>query len=200
MSIGEFENGADREAIQDLLHTLHELLTALKVIYDRWCDAESGIGFSLPSNGLRAEKEHTGHRGRPKYIIKQEQLLFLRELRLTWTKISEMYEISRRTMYNIRTSFGLTGPAAAYGFSDITDHDLQILITEIKQEMPHIGICMLRGILESKGHRISITRLRDCVAVLEPVNRWAIPIRRRVYSVPHPNALWHIDGNHKLVR
>lgn len=25
-------------------------------------------------------------------------------------------------------------------------------------------------------------------------------INRRVYSVPHPNAVWHIDGNHKMIR
>ncbi|MEQ2186507.1 hypothetical protein GOODEAATRI_029239 [Goodea atripinnis] len=26
------------------------------------------------------------------------------------------------------------------------------------------------------------------------------PRRRRRYSVPEPNSLWHIDGNHKLIR
>ena len=26
------------------------------------------------------------------------------------------------------------------------------------------------------------------------------PIYRRVYSVPSPNALWHLDGNHKMIR
>lgn len=26
------------------------------------------------------------------------------------------------------------------------------------------------------------------------------PRRRRRYSVPAPNSLWHIDGNHKLIR
>ena len=26
------------------------------------------------------------------------------------------------------------------------------------------------------------------------------PIHRRVYSVPGPNALWHLDGNHKMIR
>lgn len=187
------------EAIGDLLLNLQELLVALQAIYDRWRDAECGINYFLPSSGLRAEKEHTGHRGRPKYVIKQEQLIFLRELRLTWTKISEMYGVSRRTMYNIRASLGLIGPASS-GFSDISDHALQALISEIKQEMPHVGICMLRGILESRGYHISTTRLRDCLSALEPVNRWAAPIRRRVYSVPYPNALWHIDGHHKLVR
>lgn len=25
-------------------------------------------------------------------------------------------------------------------------------------------------------------------------------LRRRQYSVPAPNSLWHIDGNHKLIR
>ncbi|TFK84419.1 hypothetical protein K466DRAFT_553601 [Polyporus arcularius HHB13444] len=25
-------------------------------------------------------------------------------------------------------------------------------------------------------------------------------IDRRVYSVPYPNYLWHIDGHHKLIR
>lgn len=27
-----------------------------------------------------------------------------------------------------------------------------------------------------------------------------MPIYRRSYSVPGPNALWHLDGNHKLVK
>ena len=26
------------------------------------------------------------------------------------------------------------------------------------------------------------------------------PIQRRVYCVPGPNALWHLDGNHKMIR
>jgi len=30
--------------------------------------------------------------------------------------------------------------------------------------------------------------------------RWHQLIHRRVYSVPGPNALWHIDGNHRLIR
>ena len=30
--------------------------------------------------------------------------------------------------------------------------------------------------------------------------RWSIPVYRRKYSVPTPNALCHIDGNHKLTR
>ena len=25
-------------------------------------------------------------------------------------------------------------------------------------------------------------------------------IRRRIYSVPYPNFVWHVDGHHKLIR
>ena len=33
-----------------------------------------------------------------------------------------------------------------------------------------------------------------------PVLRWFQITERRSYNVASPNALWHIDGNHKLVR
>lgn len=38
---------------------------------------------------------------------------------------------------------------------------------------------------------------------MNPVNtaiRWAGVISRRVYSVPWPNSLWHMDGHHLLIR
>ncbi len=25
-------------------------------------------------------------------------------------------------------------------------------------------------------------------------------VKRRIYSVPYPNTMWHIDGNHKLIK
>ena len=37
----------------------------------------------------------------------------------------------------------------------------------------------------------------------DPVNtaiRRSVTVRRRVYSVADPNALWHIDGHHKLIK
>ena len=35
---------------------------------------------------------------------------------------------------------------------------------------------------------------------LETALCWTTPVYRRKYSVPTPNSLWHIDGNHKLIR
>ena len=105
-------------------------------------------------------------------------------------------------MYNIRSNFGLLGTEFT-GFSNITNDELKSIVSDIQQGMPDIGQGMLRGVLNSRGIHVSTVRLRECLSELNPVNsalRWASPIRRRVYSVPYPNALWHIDGNHKLIR
>ena len=88
-------------------------------------------------------------------------------------------------------------------FSQISQQELLSIVTEVKREFPDIGQTMLKGILKSRGIYISTARIRDCLSEVDPINtalRWSLPISRRVYSVPHANALWHIDGNHKLIR
>lgn len=181
---------------------LEDLSASIGDIYDRWRDIEVGVNISSPSSGLSAELRRTVMRGRPKYIIRREQLVFLWELRFTWTKISKMYGVSRRTLYNIRCEFGLT-ELQCPRFSVISDQELRSIVAEIKHELPDIGQTMLKGVLESRNIYIPTTRLRDCLSDVVPVNttlRWSLPISRRIYSVPGSNALWHLDGNHKLIR
>ena len=82
------------------------------------------------------------------------------------------------------------------------DEDLRAVVRDIKVGMPDIGQS-IRGVLDSRGIHVPTTRIRQCLSDVDPINtalRWASPITRRAYSVPHPNALWHMDGNHKLVR
>lgn len=181
---------------------LEELVELLREIQDRWQDVEAGIDVFSPSSCVRVERQCTGRRGRPKYVIKQEQLLFLQELRLTWTIIAAMFGISRRTLYNVRSEFSLSGTEYS-AFSDISDDHLQAVVSDFIQVMPDVGQNMLRGVLSSRGIYIPTVRLRECLNQLDPINcalRWIGPVNRRVYSVPHPNALWHIDGLHKLIR
>lgn len=165
----------------------------------RWYDIESGVSPFSPGGTLKAEFDRSGGR-RPKFVIQKEQLMLLRELRFTWSTIAKMYGVSRRTIYNIRMNHSLLN-AHFPAFTEISDDELEIVIADIKKEMPDVGQTMLRGILESKGIHVSTTRIRECLSNLNPSNsQWPRPIRRRVYSVPYPNSLWHIDGNHKLVR
>lgn len=49
---------------------------------------------------------------------------------------------------------------------------------------------------------VVVTRVRDSLRRVDPIGTEMRAIanrtlRRRQYSVPAPNAMWHIDGNHK---
>ena len=62
---------------------------------------------------------------------------------------------------------------------------------------------MLMGHVRGKGYRIQWERVRQSLLRTDPLGvrqRWRKSIRRRVYHVSGPLALWHIDGNHKLIR
>jgi len=98
---------------------------------------------------------------------------------------------------------GLIGDGDPYALSNISDDQLDVVVDEIKRTMPYIGIRMVHASLRARGIRVPEYRVRECVHRTDPVNtalRWACPISRRTYAVAGPNALWHIDGNHKLVR
>ena len=59
------------------------------------------------------------------------------------------------------------------------------------------------GVLRSRGYIIQQARVRDCLRRVDPLGvvlRWAGTVQRRRYHVQGPLSLWHIDGNHKLIR
>ena len=62
---------------------------------------------------------------------------------------------------------------------------------------------MVTGYLKSIGLRVQQARITKALFKIDPINsrmRWASLVRRRKYSVPGPNSLWHIDGHHSLIR
>ena len=102
--------------IDDLMGDVDTLSQSLSHIRERWKDIEAGVDTLNPSTGLQAELRHNGSRGRPKFIIKREQLLFLHDLRLSWTNIAVLFGVSRRTMYNVRSELGPKPKWNAQGF------------------------------------------------------------------------------------
>lgn len=86
-----------------------------------------------------------------------------------------------------------TGP-----LSDINDSNLDTLIQALRHQFTRAGIAMLDGMLRNLGYRIPRERIRQSLIRIDPVHRVfeRIRIRRRVYSVPGPNSLWHHDGQH----
>lgn len=61
----------------------------------------------------------------------------------------------------------------------------------------------MQGMLSSEGIHVQRQRVADSLIRVDEAGvamRWCRAIHRRVYRVSSPIALWHIDGNHKLVR
>lgn len=90
-----------------------------------------------------------------------------------------------------------TGP-----LSMISDEDLDAAIQMLRSQYTRAGITILHGMLRHLGLTVPRSRIRDSLLRIDPVQRVfeRIRIRRRVYSVPGPNYLWHHDGQHGMLR
>ncbi|MCG8621093.1 MAG: hypothetical protein MJE68_03690 [Proteobacteria bacterium] len=125
---------------------------------------------------------------------------YLRSLRFTWTKIANILGISRSTLYRRLDEEGISQHTT---FTSITDAELDQKVAAIKNVHPNDGERMMIGHLARCGIVVQRSRLRACIHRVDPVNaaiRRSITVRRRVYHVEGPNCLWHIGGNHKLIK
>ena len=137
--------------------------------------------------------------GRPRKLVSIEDILELRALNYNWTKIAIMLDISRATLYRRLEEAGIS----ADDRTPLSNTELDGIITSIKQDHPNDGEVLIKGHLISRGIRVSRQALRDSIHRVDHERvdaRRGSVIHRRVYSVPHPNSVWHIDGHHKLIR
>jgi len=89
-------------------------------------------------------------------------------------------------------------------FSDISDDDLDQIVQSYRNSHPNSGMGYLRGHLRSQGLRVQCWHLRKSIERVDQLGqalrcRTAAKKVRKQYKVDHLNALWHIDGHHKLI-
>ena len=134
--------------------------------------------------------------GRPRFDIPEQQLQF----RFTGTQMAEIIGVSLRTVRRRMTDYGLN---ISDQYADVTDHELEHLVMGIEMEFPTCGQKQMMGHLRARGYRVQQVRLREIMRRVDPegsIMRRLTVLNRRRYSVPAPGSLWHIDGNHKLIR
>ena len=88
-------------------------------------------------------------------------------------------------------------------FADISDDDLDTLTDKYVQRFPMAGVNSYQAFLQSRGLKVQRHRVRESMIRVDGEgveSRRRRALTRRVYSVPMPNSLWHIDGYHKLIR
>ena len=144
---------------------------------------------------------HSNNVGRPRFDIPEDLLVDLREIGMTWQQISIMLVVSRWTIYRRARTLGITNLDR---WSNITDAALDDRILSFMNRHGHtVGQSMVIGYIRSIGLHVQRDRIRASINRVDPTGaalRWACVVTRRVYSVPWPNSLWHMDGNHSLIR
>ena len=120
------------------------------------------------------------------------------KLKIPISKICQELHVSRPLIYKAIAKYGINYDRYTALYPD----ELLVAIREIKQNHPNAGEVMVQGHLEAKGIHVQREQIRNAIHHIDPTvsERKRPPINRRVYSVPCPNYLWHIDGNHKMIR
>ena len=115
-------------------------------------------------------------------------------------QVANMLGVPLSTVQRRMREYGLS---IRQTYSQISKVELNRLVHDCISEFPNAGYGMVGGWLRHNGYRVQEARVRASVREVDPVgvaNRWLRSINRRVYNVASPQALWHLDGNHKLIR
>ena len=79
---------------------------------------------------------------------------------------------------------------------------LDSIVRSIISDHPNDGEVLMQGHLCRLNINVQRQDLRESIHRVDEANTQLrrANVKRRVYSVDHPNSVWHLDGNHKLIR
>lgn len=146
------------------------------------------------------QMEITGSVGRPRFLVTFEQLESLVESHFTVSQIASILGVSSRTVHRRMAEFGLS---VSSQYAEISDEQFVEIIGRIQNNFPTCGNRQMRGHLLALGLRVQQSRIRDAQRRVDPCGsllRHLSTVNRRTYHVAGPKDLYHIDGNHKLIR
>ncbi|KAF4621495.1 hypothetical protein D9613_001244 [Agrocybe pediades] len=160
---------------------------------------ESNVIYQEPVTLSRSKK-----RGRPKKNITREVIedALSSGRRISQSALAKVLGVHRHTLRAKIKEYGLSIPS----YSDVGDEELDEIIRAYRIQHPDAGRGYMLGHLRSK-YRLRIQRQR-IIESMKRVDSLGQSMRSTVsrkkkhptYSVPRPNALWHIDGHHKLIQ
>lgn len=87
----------------------------------------------------------------------------------------------------------------------MSNEQLDTIMLSILAEFPETGYKRMTGFLKARGIVLQQSRIREAMRRVNPEGTLSQALRiqclnRRSYQVASPLALWHLDGNHKLIR
>ena len=172
------------------ISSLSECLTG---VYTEWEQYRATLEISPSTAFSVSTMPSNRQRGRPRFQIHREQIVYLRSMSFTWHQIAELLGVSRMTIHRRYREFGLH---EELGRNRMINTDLDTLLREMRVEFPTMGETMVWGRLQSLGCSVTREQLRQSIRRTDPLHTAlrspSAAISRRPYSVPGPNSLWHI--------
>ncbi|TFY60474.1 hypothetical protein EVJ58_g5126 [Rhodofomes roseus] len=142
----------------------------------------------------------TGRRGRPKKVISKA---WLEETFAPYRSITIQQAANALGVHWTTVSRYMRKYDISISYAPLSDEQVDQLVRAFKVERPNAGIRHVHSYFRTQWLRIQRQRIIDSLHRVDAIGaalRHKKAVARRVYSVPRPNHLWHIDGHHKLIR
>ena len=139
-------------------------------------------------------------KGRPKVYVTSAQVKEMFDLGFSVSQLAVRFSVSSVTVYKLLNNAGIEHSER---FSSIDDSELDRIISDIKVTHPNAGEVNIVGHLRARKIQVQRNRVRASIHRIDPQGpseRSSTNFHLRVYETPCPNYVWHIDGNHKLVK
>ncbi|XP_076853443.1 uncharacterized protein LOC143508667 [Brachyhypopomus gauderio] len=193
----EIESGAAApDSVTDQIHDFIEVLGLLSALSHQNIDYRVIANFEevLQRFSIQPQQTTAGP-GRPAFHIPSGMLEHHVLCGVTAPEIADMYGVSERT---IRRHMEQNGIRKTDLYSPLTNEELDYIVTDVHRSHPNTGYKLMHGLLKARGIRVPISRLRESFRRVDAegvcMRRLRLhTLRRRQYSVPGPNYLWHID-------
>ena len=143
--------------------------------------------------------QRSGKRGWPQKTISKAFLseAFKPGRNISISKLASSLRVHRKTLKSYMRQYKITWQP----FSTISDPSLDSIVRKYKDKRPNTGIRYLRGYLLHQGIRVQRERITASLSRVDDIAKVILrnkTIKRREYKSARPNALWHVDGHHKL--
>lgn len=189
------------EDIEHIFQAVYSLDSVVRLSDDIFRDilAAKRILENISISHSRTPRIFSGIPGRPSYDLTANQLQAHVDMGFNVGQIAELLQVLKRTIERCLTEYCIS----AISFCDITNAELDAHVQEIKLYNPNLGSKNLAGYLASCNIKVTRKRVRESLQRVDPLGvaaRKCRSIHHRVYCVSCPLALWHFDGNHKLIR
>jgi len=125
----------NRAVVRSYANEMERLLECLRSLSREWqkyVEERERISEVL---AYRVTTEHSPRRGRPHFVISQDQLEYLRSLSFTWKDIASLLGVSRMTIFRRRQEIRMLEEPS----SSLDDRELRTVLAQMRRDLPELG-------------------------------------------------------------